>query len=307
MAMARAVFRSLSSHEDSPKRIVMSMNNSMSETNENNMFVTFFCGTLDLTSGHLRYCNAGHNPPFLLTDKIHVLPVEANLPLGILPEMDYKEQECTMASDDALFLYTDGLSEAENKALEQFGEDRIKASLHGRKSAKDHLDNIRHELASFVGDTPQNDDLTMLFIHYLGEGKPGVRHLTLHNDIRQISLLPAFVDSLARENHLASDVTAQLNLALEEAVTNVISYAYPEGVDGTVDIEAITEGGTLSFIISDSGKAFDPTSKEEVDVSAGLDERPIGGLGIHLIRQIMDSVSYERRDGRNILTITKNI
>ena len=70
MAMARAVFRSLSSHEDSPKKIVTAMNNSMSETNENNMFVTFFCGILDLESGRLRFCNAGHNPPFLLTDTI---------------------------------------------------------------------------------------------------------------------------------------------------------------------------------------------------------------------------------------------
>ena len=221
--------------------------------------------------------------------------------------MDYKEQECSLAYDDALFLYTDGLSEAENTALEQFGEARIIAGLRGRKNAKDHLENIKSKLAEYVGDAPQNDDLTMLFIHYLGKGKPAVRHLTLHNEIRQISLLPDFVNALARENHLQPDVTAQLNLALEEAVTNVISYAYPEGTDGTVDIDACTDGRMLRFIISDSGKPFDPTAREEINVSAGLDERPIGGLGIHLIRQIMDAVSYERKDGRNILTITKKI
>ena len=307
MAMARAVFRSLSSHEDSPRKIVTAMNNSMSETNENMMFVTLFCGTLDLESGHLRFCNAGHNPPFLLTDTIRELGVEPNLPLGIVSGMDFKEQECSLSYDDAIFLYTDGLSEAENRMQEQFGEDRIKACLHGRKSAEDHLENIKRKLAAYVGDAPQNDDLTMLFIHYLGAGKSAGRRLTLHNDIQQISLLPGFVDALAQEKHLEPDVTAQLNLALEEAVTNVISYAYPEGTDGTVDIDARTDGGTITFIISDTGKAFDPTSREVVDVSAGLDERPIGGLGIHLIRQIMDVVSYERKDGRNILTITKNI
>ena len=305
MAMARAVFRSLSSHEDSPKKIVTAMNNSMSETNENNMFVTFFCGILDLESGRLRFCNAGHNPPFLLTDTIQKLPVEANLPLGIVPGMDYTEQECSLAYDDALFLYTDGLSEAENAAQEQFGEERIMASLRGRKSAKDHLENIKGQLAGYVGEAPQNDDLTMLFIHYLGEGKAA--HLTLHNDIRQISLLPGFVDAIARENQLEPDVAAQLNLALEEAVTNVISYAYPEGTEGNVDIYARRDGNSLSFIITDSGRAFDPTAREEVDVAAGVNERPIGGLGIHLIRKIMDVVSYERRDGQNILTITKNI
>ena len=158
-----------------------------------------------------------------------------------------------------------------------------------------------------MGDAPQSDDLTMLFIHYLGEGKPEALHLTLHNDIRQISLLPGFLEEATQDMGIDPSVTTQLNLALEEAVANVISYAYPEGTDGTVDIDAKREGNSISFIISDSGTAFDPTARETVDISAGVDERPVGGLGIHLIREIMDTVSYERRDGKNILTITKNI
>ena len=305
MAVTRSLFRAMSAHEDSPAKIVASMNNTMSETNENNMFVTFFCAVLDLTTGRLRYCNAGHNPPMILTDAIRTLPVEPNLPLGILNGADFVEQEITFNYDDGLLLFTDGLSEAENVSHEQFGEARIEAALHGRKSSEDHLKNIEQKVASFVGDADQSDDMTILFIHYLGHGNKKSYHLTLHNDIAQIALLPEFVETVADQAKLSLETTSNLNLALEEAVANVISYAYPEGTDGVVDIDACVTEHEVSFVITDSGKAFDPTAKEELDINAGVEERPIGGLGIHLVRTIMDTVSYERKEEQNILTITK--
>ena len=307
MAVTRTSFRNFAGKEDSPGSIVRMMNDNLSAMNENNMFVTFFCGVLDLESGHLSYCNAGHNPPLILTDAIRELPVIPNLPLGVIEGMDYVGQEADLHFDDAVFLYTDGLTEAENEGHEQFGIERTEMALHGRKSSMDHLENMKMQVSLFVGDAPQSDDLTMLFIHFMGKGKPEVRHLTLRNDIRQISLLPGFLEDVTQGMNPAPGILAQLNLALEEAVANVISYAYPEGTEGTVDIDARRDGNNLSLVISDSGSAFDPTARDAVDISAGVDERPIGGLGIHLIREIMDTVSYERRDGRNILTITKKI
>ena len=308
MAVTRSLFRAMSSHETSPARIVTSMNNSISETNENDMFVTFFCGVLDLTTGQLRYCNAGHNPPMILTDDIRGLSVVPNLPLGIIRDMKFVEQETVLQYDDALFLYTDGLSEAENNSQEQFGESRIKTALHGRKSSENHLKNIEHRVSLFVDKAPQSDDLTMLFIHYMGKVPAGPYHyqLILHNEIKQIALLPDFVETVAMRVELDHEAALNLNLALEEAVTNVIMYAYPEGTDGVVNIDATVDGKNVSFVITDNGIAFDPTAKEEIDIAAGIDERPIGGLGIHLVRTIMDEVSYERKDEKNILTITKN-
>lgn len=305
MAVTRSLFRAMSAHEDSPAKIVTLMNDSMSETNESSMFVTFFCGVLDLTNGRLSYCNAGHNPPMTLTDAIRMLPVEPNLPLGILKGADFVEQETSFNYDDALFLYTDGLSEAENAAQEQFGESRIESALHGKKSSEAHLENIKQKVSLFVGNAPQSDDLTILFIHYLGNGNNKPYHLTLHNDIAQIALLPEFVETVASQAGLDPETTTNLNLALEEAVVNVISYAYPEGTDGLVDIDAYVVEHKVSFVITDSGKAFDPTAMEELDINAGVEERPIGGLGIHLVRTIMDTVSYERKGKQNILTIAK--
>jgi sigma-B regulation protein RsbU (phosphoserine phosphatase) len=98
-----------------------------------------------------------------------------------------------------------------------------------------------------------------------------------------------------------------MNLAIEEAVVNVMSYAYPVGTVGNVNIEAQADDERLKFTIVDNGIPFDPTAKAEVDITLGVEERPIGGLGIHLVRQLMDSINYERIDGKNVLTLRKKI
>ena len=309
MAVTRSLFRTVAAHEKSPGRIVTAMNESMSDMNESTMFVTFFCGVLDMKTGHLRYCNAGHNAPVLLNTAKAPLPVVSNVPLGIVAGTAFQEQETDLKYDDTLFLYTDGVTEAENAKHELFGEERMINALSELKGSKAHLEEMQKALDAFVGDTPQSDDITMLFVHYLNEETPDTseRHLLIHNDIQQIPQLADFVETIAEEKHLDHSLTLSLNLALEEAVTNVIMYAYPEGTDGLVDIEAIIREHSLSFVISDSGQPFDPTALPDADVSQSIENRQVGGLGIYLVRSIMDSVSYERNGGKNILSMTKNI
>ena len=127
--------------------------------------------------------------------------------------------------------------------------------------------------------------------------------LTLVNDLRQVSLLSGFVDRIRKENDLAPALAARIHLALEEAVSNVIMYAYPEGTAGNMVLDAVRDGNRLQFTLVDRGKAFDPTTVPEANPGAPLEERPVGGLGIHLVRSIMDSISYSRLDGKNVLTM----
>lgn len=131
--------------------------------------------------------------------------------------------------------------------------------------------------------------------------------LTLPNDIDTIPQLNEFIDSFCERADIDMGTTASLNLALEEAVVNVMEYAYPAGTVGDVEIDAMTEGETIKFILMDSGTPFDPTKKPEIDTTLSAEERSIGGLGIHLVRQIMDSVNYEYKDGKNVLTLKKII
>lgn len=304
MSVTQSLFRAISAHEMSTSKIVTSMNNLMSENNENSMFVTFFCGILDLATGVLRYCNAGHNPPMLNSDK---LPVVTNIPLGVMPGMSFREQEARLDYDDTLFLYTDGLTEAENASAEQFGEKRMETILGTKRDANTLLDAMQKAVNEFVSGAPQSDDLTVLVIHYLAHPAQVERHLILHNDIQQIPQLAEFVETIADEKHLSQNLAMNLNLALEEAVTNVILYAYPDGADGLVDVEAILKPHSLEFIITDSGVPFDPTTVPDVDITLPADERPIGGLGIYLVRQMMDELHYQRIGDKNVLSMTKKI
>ncbi|MBO7465857.1 MAG: ATP-binding protein, partial [Bacteroidales bacterium] len=118
--------------------------------------------------------------------------------------------------------------------------------------------------------------------------------LTLHNNVQEVSLLAPFIETIATENGLDHSLTMELNLAVEEAVVNVMEYAYPQGETGEVTIEVSLADGKSDINIIDSGAPFDPTQKSDPDTSLPVEERSIGGLGIFLVRQVMDTVSYRR-------------
>lgn len=132
------------------------------------------------------------------------------------------------------------------------------------------------------------------------------RSITLPNDIATISQLSEFVETVCEEKGLDMALTMNLNLALEEAVVNVMSYAYPGG-QGDVKVDIKIDDQKVVSILTDSGIPFDPTQKGDVDTTLPAEERPIGGLGIHLVKQIMDKVSYQYVGNQNILTLEKNI
>jgi len=133
------------------------------------------------------------------------------------------------------------------------------------------------------------------------------KQIVLPNNIRKVPQLAAFVGEVCKVAGYDADTTMQLNLALEEAVVNVMNYAYPKDVQGNIYIETSTDDTHLQFTITDNGTPFDPTAKEDADTSLPLAERPIGGLGIHLVRQIMDSIHYEYINGQNVLTLRKKL
>lgn len=133
--------------------------------------------------------------------------------------------------------------------------------------------------------------------------------LLIKNLLDEITRLPDFLQRIAEELSLAHETVASLNLALEEAMVNSIQYAYPSPGEGEISLDAHWDAstGNLQFTLTDSGTPFDPTTIPEADITLSVEERPIGGLGIFLIRQIMDEVSYRYEEERNVLVMTKNI
>ena len=164
MAVSRTLFRNISAHTDEPDHIVETMNENICEGNEQCMFVTLFVGVLDLQTGRLRYCNAGHDMPYV--EATH-LPCDSNLPVGLMPDMKYSVQEAMIAPGKILFLYTDGLTEAENGKQKLFGMQRITDVITAFEgSPQELIETMTDAVHEFVGDTEQSDDLTMLAFRY---------------------------------------------------------------------------------------------------------------------------------------------
>jgi sigma-B regulation protein RsbU (phosphoserine phosphatase) len=312
MAVTRSLFRTVSAHESQPARIMTTINESIAEDNESNMFITLFIGVLDLPTGRLRYSNAGHDAPVLI-GKVNTgkLPCDPNLPIGVMSDWKFTNQEAIIDPDTIIFLYTDGLTEAENIYYDQFQEERIIETIRlSEHKPMQLIQSMTEAVHKFTDHAEQNDDQTMLAIQYMKEQDQNARlcrTITLSNNIDEVPQLAAFVDEICEAIGIDMSTAMSLNLAIEEAVVNVMDYAYPAGTKGNVNIEAKANDQRLKFVITDWGAPFDPTEKSEVDTTLSAEERPIGGLGIHLVRQIMDSINYERTDGKNVLTLRKKL
>ncbi len=173
MSIISTQFRSLSSTEDKPEKIVSVINASSKDRNETMMFATLFVGILDLETGVLSYCNAGHNAPVVIGKEPRFLKVESNLPVGVETGWKYKGQQVTLAPGQTILLYTDGLSEAENPDHDQFGERRILEELGkaGNGDPETVVLKLNDAVHAFTEPAEQSDDLTMLAIRYLGNRK----------------------------------------------------------------------------------------------------------------------------------------
>ena len=177
MTVISSMFQTLSDSEDSPLQIMTAINASTSARNENLMFVTLFVGALDLSTGVLQYTNAGHNAPVIITDgKPSLLPVDANIPVGIVEGWSYTLQETTLSPDTLLFLYTDGLTEATRSDGELFQEERVLAQLAGHDentSAERLIADMTAAVNRFIGNAEQSDDLTMLVLKWIPTAASG--------------------------------------------------------------------------------------------------------------------------------------
>ena len=308
MAVACRLFRSVASHLNKAEDIISSLNESLSDGNDSNMFCTAFLGILDLKTGKLNYCNAGHNAPLMMDTKgnVSAMPIVPNLPLGLFSGYPYEGQETVVDKQMKLFLFTDGVNEAENNEKILFGDDRLTALLE-RISAlepSEIIDETFAEVQHHADGAEQSDDITIMCIKY---GNKMEKSIILANDIVELSKLNSFIEEIGEEFSLAPDVVFNLNLVLEEAVVNIINYAYPKEEHEFIYLSARLDENSIVLVLTDTGKEFDPTMAPEADITLSADERPIGGLGIFLIRQIMNEVRYERIDGKNILTLEKNL
>lgn len=311
MAVTRTLFRNMADHFDSPAEITTRLNDTVMKDNDTCMFVTMLIGVLDLDTGLLTFCNAGHNPPVIIdSNGAKLLDVEENIPVGVIDGFDYQEERLTLSPDTSFFLYTDGLTEAENASKELYGEERMLAVLSENRdeTPRETIERVETSVKAFVGATDQSDDLTMLSLR-LNHGDRQEEKWKFANNLSIVEKLPALTESISDRYGLDTATGRRINLVLEEALVNVVNYAYPQGEAGEIELAVNydRDSANLTFEISDHGVPFDPTEAAAPDLEASVEERPIGGLGIFMVRTLSDGVEYRRSGDRNILKITLTI
>ena len=170
MAVTCRLFRTIAEHLHTPAEIVKSLNDTLAENNDSNMFCTAFLGILDLKTGNMQYCNAGHNAPVMLASsgEVKFMEVKPNLPLGLFGDFPYEGQECDITKETSLFLYTDGVTEAENTAKALYSDERLLDLLDKQRKNMPQMivDIVLDDVNKHVDGAEQSDDITIMCVHY---------------------------------------------------------------------------------------------------------------------------------------------
>ena len=301
----------------SPAEILDGVNTAVCDNNEEGMFVTVWVGILEISTGKLTAANAGHEYPVIkrANGSYELFRDKHGFVIGGMEGIRYKEYELQLEPGSKLFVYTDGVPEATNAENEMFGTGRLLASLNGDPDADPErtLKNMRKAVDGFVKEAEQFDDLTMLCLAYYGPGAgtedpAAFEELTLRTVPESIQQVTDFIDARLEERGCPPKAEAEINVVIDEVFCNISSYAYGEETgDATVRFSFDEETRTVSISFADRGIPFDPLSREDPDVTLPAEEREPGGLGIFMVKKMMDAVEYHREDGCNVLTVRKKI
>ena len=313
MVIAKTLIKNHAMAGESPSEILANVNEQLCEGNEAELFVTVWLAIIELSTGKGIAANAGHEHPALRRkDGNYELVVYRHSPaVAAMEGMRFKEHEFELHPGDALFVYTDGVAEATDADYKLYGTDRMLKALNSEPlaSPEELLKNVRSDIDVFVGEADQFDDITMLGFSYFGAPEPALPdEITIDAEDENLDDVLAFID--AHLEKLGCDAITQrhIDVAAEELFVNISHYAYqPEKGQAAIRFEK--EDDPLRAVITfiDSGIPYDPLSRPDPDLTLPAEKRPIGGLGIFMMKNYADKIDYERKDGKNILTIEKNL
>ena len=312
MAVTKTLIKSRASNDYSPASILTHVNNEISRSNDASMFVTIFLGILNLSSGELLYSNAGHNPPYIRRAHGELIRLDHRHGpvIGAVQDLVYGQDKATLTRRDLFFAYTDGVTEAMNEEQRLYDERRL-AELLSSCDSNDAEAIVRatlEDIRSFQGSAAQADDITILATTYYGEPEGTevrVLRLSLVNRLEEIGRIHESFNAFSEAHGVPTPIRRQINLVLDELLSNVISYAFEDDEEREIDVRIELSSGRLAVTIADDGIPFNPFSGAPPDTSLSLEERELGGLGIHVVRKVMDEVSYNRRTDRNVVILVK--
>ncbi|CAB1065333.1 Serine phosphatase RsbU, regulator of sigma subunit [Olavius sp. associated proteobacterium Delta 1] len=312
MSVAKTIIKSRAGDDFSTASILTHVNEQLSPVNQAAMLVMLFMGILNIKTGNLLYTNAGHNPPYLKReagaierlDRVHG-PV-----IGTARGMVYREDKTTLSKNDMLLLYSDGVARARIDGEKQFSEKRLRELFFSREyeSVQHIVRSAISEIIKITGGAAQIVDMTLLAIQFTrnpeATGGPKLE-LTIPNRLSENARVKEHFDTFAEHYGIPDQTRLKMHVVIDELLMNIISYAYLDDERHDICIKVELSADRLKVSMVDDGIPFNPLGIETPDTELSLEERKIGGLGIHLVRKMMDRVSYRRRIDKNVISVLK--
>jgi sigma-B regulation protein RsbU (phosphoserine phosphatase) len=307
MVIAKTLIKNNACSGKKPKEVFETVNSVLNENNDAFMFVTAFMGYYNIRSGKFVYVNAGHNPPLVKkrNGNYEFLKTTPHFFLAWNKDAKYTEEEITLDSGDVLYLYTDGVTEAVNKDNELFSEQRLLDVLNKYEdfSPKELLHIVKREIDSFAEEAEQADDITMLALKANGATEERVKKMEVEAAIENLDEVFDFINAELQD--CPPELRNDIDIVIEEVFVNIANYAYkPNKGKAAISISA---GQKITIKIEDKGEAYNPLEHEDPDLDKPLMEREIGGLGILMVKKLMDNVEYMRIENKNVLIMTKKL
>jgi len=305
MVRTKTLINNLSSGKN-PKEVFELVNKKLCENNEACIFVTAIFGVYDAKTGKFSFVNAGHNPPLIKKKDgfFEYIRTKPQIVLAVMEDTEYKEEEIILEKGDTLYFYTDGVTEAMNSGKELYGEDRLKEALNKYRDSfpNDLIYNIKCEVDNFTSGAEQSDDIAMLALR-INEDNQTEKQISVDAEIKQLNRVLNFITAELKKTDYGAEIQNKIEMSVEEIFTNIVNYAYDDK-GGQVKI-AVSIANGIEITFEDKGKPFNPAEHPDPDLEKPIKDREIGGLGLFLVKQIMDSIAYAREDDRNVLIISK--
>ena len=314
MAVTKTLLKSQAGNDKSTASILTHVNNEIAKDNDAYMFITVFMAILNTNTGELLYSNAGHNPSYILhKEQDHVTKLgDLHGPVvGAMENMTYKETMLNINKDDIILAYTDGVTESKNTKEEMYSDARFVEFLEKEKhnSPEDLTNKIIKSVKSFEGEAEQFDDITVLAVKYCQEPNTISNDsisIVIKNNLKEITTVIDHFESFGEKNNLPVPVILKVNIVFDEILNNNISYGFQDDSEHLINVEIELKGERLIITITDDGVPFNPFVKDPPDTKLSVNERDIGGLGIHIVKNLMDEYDYKRNADKNVITLVKH-
>ena len=313
MMTVKTLINNLSQVNDDPKELIKKINKKICATNKEGFFVTMLAGIADIITGELNIINCGHNLPLIKRQNgdYEYLKLNANIALGVFEDAEFEIYNTFMNAGDIIYTYTDGVTEAINIDNELYGEQKLYECLNNIKETKPNkiAQKVKDSIQKYTDSVPQSDDITMLIFKYNGGVNKGVNNMKTFKQIVTQENYKAFYSWLhdaLQEWNINDSLTNKLDMCAEEIFANVAFYAYPNG-QGLIDVSLNKSDNNIILEFKDEGIEYNPLEKPDPDISLPPEERPIGGLGIYMVKNLSDEIYYKRENDNNILSLIFHI